>query len=170
MEKIFDQVRAEREKQTVKWGEQNHPSLKLGYDTGIKTAQILNLPSEGLIKSLVDQEAKTKESNWSTIALEEFTEVVIADNDYERRAELIQLIAVCVQWVECLDRNDRCSMPKIEVFTDNTPMPFGKYKGVLLANVPAEYLLWLLGENMSDGLLKNYIIEHKEQLAKEVIR
>jgi uncharacterized protein (DUF3820 family) len=85
----------------------------------------------------------------------------------ERRPELIQLAAVIVQWIECLDRNNR-QLPK---FTDNTPMPFGKYKDKALANVPAEYLLWLLSDNyISDGLLKDYIVENKEQLTKEVIR
>lgn len=27
--------------------------------------------------------------------------------------------------------------------TDTSPMPFGKHKGELMANVPASYLLWL---------------------------
>jgi len=27
--------------------------------------------------------------------------------------------------------------------TDNDPMPFGKHKGTAMANVPADYLMWL---------------------------
>jgi uncharacterized protein (DUF3820 family) len=27
--------------------------------------------------------------------------------------------------------------------TDETPMPFGKWKGTLMINVPGSYLLWL---------------------------
>lgn len=34
-------------------------------------------------------------------------------------------------------------MSKID---DRSEMPFGKYKGVIIANVPDEYLLWLHGE------------------------
>lgn len=42
-------------------------------------------------------------------------------------------------------------------FTDRTLMPFGKYKGEMLANVPDSYLLWLYNENRAHGLLKAYI-------------
>ena len=37
---------------------------------------------------------------------------------------------------------------------DNTPMPFGKYKGEVMCNVPASYLLWLLRENIPYGELR----------------
>jgi uncharacterized protein (DUF3820 family) len=29
------------------------------------------------------------------------------------------------------------------IFYDTDPMPFGKYMGIQLANVPASYLIWL---------------------------
>lgn len=37
-----------------------------------------------------------------------------------------------------------------EIYTDSTPMPFGKYDGKKLANVPASYLLWLRSNGCSD--------------------
>lgn len=55
-----------------------------------------------------------------------------------------------------------------EGFNDSTPMPFGKYKGDKLANVPAEYLMWLLDNNKVIGHLKNYIEENKDVLAIEI--
>lgn len=30
----------------------------------------------------------------------------------------------------------------MEAFTDETLMPFGKYEGVKMANVPEDYLIW----------------------------
>lgn len=34
-------------------------------------------------------------------------------------------------------------MSKTEVLTDESPMPYGKkYKGMTMANVPADYLMW----------------------------
>jgi len=53
-------------------------------------------------------------------------------------------------------------------FTDNTPMPFGKYKGQALANVPAEYLMYLYDNNKVIGHLKNYIEDNKDVLAIEL--
>jgi uncharacterized protein (DUF3820 family) len=39
-------------------------------------------------------------------------------------------------------------------------MPFGKYKGQKLANVPAGYLLWLYDQKKLFGDLKNYVEEN----------
>jgi len=50
---------------------------------------------------------------------------------------------------------------------DNSLMPFGKFKGHALANVPAWYLLWLLNENKCNGELKQYIIDNKQILEGE---
>ena len=36
-------------------------------------------------------------------------------------------------------------------YTDQTRMPFGKHRGKPMKDVPAEYLLWLLGENIPRG-------------------
>lgn len=46
------------------------------------------------------------------------------------------------------------------MMNDNSIMPFGKYKGVKLANVPASYLLWLYDNNKCFGELKKYIEEN----------
>ncbi|WP_231464708.1 putative quorum-sensing-regulated virulence factor [Pedobacter sp. Leaf132] len=53
-----------------------------------------------------------------------------------------------------------------EIFTDLTPMPFGKYKGQALVNVPASHLLWLY-RNERAGRLKKYILENFEVLEKQ---
>jgi len=53
---------------------------------------------------------------------------------------------------------------------DESLMPFGKYKGIKLANVPASYLLWLLAEKKCFGDLKKYIEENKSVLEIEISR
>lgn len=52
-------------------------------------------------------------------------------------------------------------------YTDQSVMPFGKHKGLKLANVPAHYLIWLYESNMKDGPLKDYIKENLEALRME---
>lgn len=49
-------------------------------------------------------------------------------------------------------------------------MPFGKYKGTKLANVPAEYLLWLHGNGISPQhqSLKDYIEDNMDVLKQEI--
>ena len=55
-------------------------------------------------------------------------------------------------------------------YTDKTLMPFGKYKGTALANVPAQYLLWLHGEGTSSPPLMEYLNDSLEALKQEVKR
>jgi hypothetical protein len=54
-------------------------------------------------------------------------------------------------------------------YDDNTKMPFGVFKGKKLANIPADYLLWLLLNERTNPPLKVYIEENIEVLRKEVI-
>jgi len=51
---------------------------------------------------------------------------------------------------------------------DNSIMPIGKYKGQKMANVPSEYLLWLLENGNTYGELKQYLIENKEIFESEI--
>ncbi len=51
--------------------------------------------------------------------------------------------------------------------TDNDPMPYGKHKGEKLANVPAQYLLWLYTNDKATPEVKQYIEDNKEELKQE---
>lgn len=51
--------------------------------------------------------------------------------------------------------------------TDNSLMPFGKYKGDKLANVPAAYLLWAFDNLTLQPNLKRYIEKNKDALLQE---
>jgi len=50
---------------------------------------------------------------------------------------------------------------------DNSIMPFGKYKGYKLANIPASYLLWLYNQGLQKGNLRDYIIDNLQLLKQE---
>lgn len=52
-------------------------------------------------------------------------------------------------------------------YDDNTEMPFGKYQGVKLANVPASYLLWLYEKGPIDYRLRGYILDNMDVLKQE---
>lgn len=53
----------------------------------------------------------------------------------------------------------------MEKFTDSSKMPFGKYKGDRLIDIPASYLLWLY-ENDRAGSIKSYIEENLDAIKK----
>jgi len=52
-------------------------------------------------------------------------------------------------------------------FTDQTPIPFGKYRGTPLGQVPAKYLLWLYNKGCYQHQTRRYIIDNLEALKKE---
>ena len=51
---------------------------------------------------------------------------------------------------------------------DNSIMPYGKYKGEKMCNVPASYLLWLWENHKCCQLVKMYIEENMDVLKIEV--
>ncbi len=51
--------------------------------------------------------------------------------------------------------------------TDKDLMPYGKYKGHKLANVPPEYLLWLLENDKCSESVKKYVLDNKSFLELE---
>lgn len=53
---------------------------------------------------------------------------------------------------------------------DESLMPFGKYAGQKLANIPAEYLIWLYENGKIYGSIKDYIRENMDVLKEEVKR
>ena len=54
--------------------------------------------------------------------------------------------------------------------TDESLMPFGKYKGTKMANVPADYLVWLLNNGCNVGLVADYIRDNLDVLNAEIER
>ena len=52
--------------------------------------------------------------------------------------------------------------------TDQSPMPFGKHKGVEMENVPCSYLIWLYENDLKDGDVKDYIEDNMDVLKMEL--
>ena len=53
---------------------------------------------------------------------------------------------------------------------DNSTMPFGKYKGHKMANIPASYLIWLHGNTNIYGDVRDYITKNMDVLKVEALR
>ena len=52
--------------------------------------------------------------------------------------------------------------------TDSSPMPFGKYKGDQMINVPAYYLLWLYETGKCSTNVRDYIEDNIDVLNSEL--
>jgi hypothetical protein len=106
---VLGDISAERVKQDAKWGEQNHPSVdtvlasRVVYDAQRMTEEY-EIPSEARAKFLCDENFRRGVGTWAHIAVEELSEAVSAEGDEVRRGELVQLAAVVVAWIECIDR------------------------------------------------------------------
>lgn len=65
-------------------------------------------------------------------------------------------------------------MPKSQkrepTLTDTDPMPFGKFKGTPMQDVPASYLAWLKNEGCNNVLVANYIHNSWEAIELELGR
>lgn len=54
-----------------------------------------------------------------------------------------------------------------QIIHDYTPMPFGKYQGKRIIEVPALYLLWLYNQGCHHTGVRQYIIQNLDALMKE---
>jgi uncharacterized protein (DUF3820 family) len=54
------------------------------------------------------------------------------------------------------------------MMTDNSLMPFGKYKGEKMANVPSDYLLWIFENNKCTQEVAKYIAENLDVIKSEI--
>jgi hypothetical protein len=91
---ILKEVADEREFQDSKWGQQNHPD-----GTGEWMAERAEM-----YRGICELNAKEGVIEWLDILREEVYEAFAEENPKKLRAELIQIAAVALAWVEAIDR------------------------------------------------------------------
>ena len=92
---VLREVAAERIRQDTKWGEQNHPN-------GTGSAEWILQAAAA--KNETDRQAKAGSITYLHILSEEVAEAFAENNPERLRAELVQVAAVSVAWIECIDR------------------------------------------------------------------
>lgn len=107
---VLDEVFDERERQHAKWGEQNHPDGTGGEPSATRSLSDVEALREirrrhaAETKRLCDAAAAEGRCTWRLILREEVDEAVAEDDPEKLRAELIQVAAVAVSWIEAIDR------------------------------------------------------------------
>jgi uncharacterized protein (DUF3820 family) len=56
------------------------------------------------------------------------------------------------------------------ILTDESLMPYGKYKGLQMIKVPANHLIWLYENNRCSVEVKEYVLDNLEVLKDEIKR
>jgi hypothetical protein len=92
---VTREVIAERVRQDAHWGQQDHPN-----GTGVYSMQAAAERS----RRVCEQNAYNGTISWADILREEFHEALAESDPAALRAELIQVAAVAVAWVENIDR------------------------------------------------------------------
>ncbi|MEW9874019.1 hypothetical protein [Arthrobacter sp. HS15c] len=106
---VIAEVAAERERQKIKWGEQEHPNgtgphkLPMPYGSGSWSATV----AAERLTLLTNCAAQIGQCTWLHILREEVFEAFAEEDPVKLRAELIQVAAVATQWVEAIDRSSQ---------------------------------------------------------------
>ncbi|MER8158131.1 hypothetical protein [Streptomyces sp. NPDC094472] len=114
---VLDEIHAERCRQNEKWGEQNHPDVDprdIPYVTHSYYASRADIwrqvneertkPSRSLGRCTGHPEGPHTHTAWDGILLEEVYEALAEEDPARLRAEMVQVAAVAVAWVEAIDR------------------------------------------------------------------
>jgi hypothetical protein len=114
-EDVCHEILVERARQDAKWGEQNHPDAdpvlldryareERPIDHQVLAADV-EIPTGDRGRFITEHAAAIGRVHWSAILVEEVAEVVEEiGNDERLRAELVQVAAVAVAWIEAIDR------------------------------------------------------------------
>lgn len=95
---VSAEVLAERGRQDDKWGEQSHPDNTSVEDYG---------PIADKMRDDCEWAFAHGAGSWTAILLEEVGEALAEEDPEKLRTELLQVAAVCVAWVEDIDRRTK---------------------------------------------------------------
>lgn len=116
--RIFDEIHAERVRQHERFGEEAHPDVdraltdRVGGCSVMEMAMEYEIPTAGRARFNRNHAGKIGQTTWAHVAVEEMAEAVEAAGEAQQgraplatlRAELVQLAAVAVAWIEAIDR------------------------------------------------------------------
>jgi len=105
-ERVLRDVTDERIRQNIKWGEQNHPDGTGPAWPVMAAGALYSGFAADMVRRQVQAAAKHGTTTWHGVLAEEFHEAAAANAPCVLRAELVQVAAVAVAWVEAIDRRE----------------------------------------------------------------
>ncbi len=92
-------VAEERARQDIKWGEQNLPD-------GTEDSEV-NRAIEAASKVVCDTSYLAGDLTWADVLGEEVAEAFAETDPEKLKMELVQVMAVCKAWIECIHRRQK---------------------------------------------------------------
>lgn len=118
--KVLVQIAEERERQDLKWGEQNHrdgtggqPDLFAPDSFAFVHMLAMRKSAADGARRMCDEAANDGCVTWRDILREETEEAFAEHDPIKLREELVQVAAVCTNWIEAIDRRP-LAMPPTE--------------------------------------------------------
>lgn len=114
------ELKAERARQDVRWGEQNHPDM-----TGQPSLEWFTAQAERS-RDRAEHHARTGTLAWDHILQEEWDEAreqAAYGNTHNLRTELVQVMAVAAAWVEAIDRREVAAQAQRRRFEEDEAHP-----------------------------------------------
>lgn len=102
---VLDEVATERQRQDAKFPDQKDLPDGTGQDHSATVARIA--------RAACDEAAKGGRLTWRHILCEEYAEAMAETELPKLRAELVQVAAVAVKWIEWLDRRLKAELAKL---------------------------------------------------------
>jgi len=99
MNYIFDEIKLERQRQDEKFGTQNHPMTPELFSLEGCKSRLEAMRHQNKINT------QNKKDNWYHILAEEIFEVFSETDPNKQREEMIQVAAIAVAIIECLDKD-----------------------------------------------------------------
>jgi len=112
-DRVLSEVLAERIRQDAKWGEQNHADGTGPDKAAIVGALCFADEAATRARRACQSAAHRGETTWRLVFAEESLEALAEDDPAQLRAELLQVAAVAVAWVEAIDRRTQPDDPAV---------------------------------------------------------
>lgn len=128
---VLDEVAAERARQDATFGEQNHPD---------GTGQYPETIDANVAKMVCEQAAEGGYLDWLHILREEVAEAFAETAPARLRAELVQVAAVAVAWVQAIDRRTGALPALLQAVAEQLPAddPDRAAEGLARMPLPAD--------------------------------
>jgi hypothetical protein len=104
MLKVLADIRAERDRQDKRWGQQSLPDGTGSTSWPVPISARGSRGQRDIAQARCRRAAKRGEVTWRHVLLEEVTEAFAESDRHKLRAELVQIAAVTAAWIEHIDR------------------------------------------------------------------